>query len=90
MGEGVSTTGIRAQLLGSLTRLRAEITQAEQSQPPGEPHAQALIDLAQWLPRVTRAGENPQTPEAQLQAYLVEIEQALSELEQMALTDAAV
>jgi hypothetical protein len=83
------SAGIRAQLLKALVRLRAEITQAEQNQPPGEPHAQALIDLAQWLPRVARAGDNPQTPQAQLHAYFLEVEQAMRELEQMALTNAA-
>jgi hypothetical protein len=38
---------------------------------------------------VARAGDNPQTPQAQLHAYFLEVEQAMRELEQMALTNAA-
>jgi hypothetical protein len=71
---------MRAQLFEALTTLQAGITQAEQNQPPSEPHAQALIELAQWVPRVVRTCENPETPEPQLNTYLLEVNQALAEL----------
>jgi hypothetical protein len=81
--------GTRAHLFEALTRLQAEIAQAEQTQPPGEPHAQALMELAQWLSRVARACENPDTPEPELKHYLAEVNQALGELREM-MTEAAV
>jgi hypothetical protein len=81
--------GTRAQLFEALTKLQAEIAQAEQNQPPGEPHAQALMELAQWLSRVARACENPDTPEPELKHYLAEVNQALGELREM-MTEAAV
>jgi hypothetical protein len=80
--------GTRAPLFEALTTLQAEIAQAEQTQPPGEPHAQALMELAQWVPRVARACENPDTPEDQLTTYLTEVHQALGELREM-MTEAA-
>jgi hypothetical protein len=66
-----------------LSMLQAESAQAEQTQPPGEPHAQALMELAQWVPRVGRACENPDTPEPELKNYLAEVNQALGELREM-------
>jgi hypothetical protein len=80
--------GTRAHLFEALTMLQAEIAQAEQTQPPGEPHAQALMELAQWVPRVVRACENPETPEPQLNTHLLEVNQALAELRAM-MTEAA-
>jgi hypothetical protein len=80
--------GTRAQLFEALTTLQAEIAQAEQTQPPGEPHAQALMELAQWVSRIGRACENPETPEPQLNTYLLEVNQALAELRAM-MTEAA-
>jgi len=62
--------------------------QAEQTQPPGEPHAQALMELAQWVPRVGRACEHPDTQEPELKNYLAEVNQALDELREM-MTEAA-
>jgi hypothetical protein len=78
--DGAEPQGMRAQLFEALTTLQAGITQAEQNQPPSEPHAQALIELTQWVPRVVRACENPETPEPQLNTYLLEVNQALAEL----------
>jgi hypothetical protein len=81
--------GTRAQLFEALTALQAEIALAEQTQPPGEPHAQALIELAQWVPRVARACEHPDTPADQLKAYLLEVNQALGELREIVMAQAA-
>jgi hypothetical protein len=69
--------------------LQAVIAEAEETQPPGEPYGQTLIELAQWLPRVARACEHPDTPEDQLKIYLLEVNQALDELRKMAMTEAA-
>jgi hypothetical protein len=80
--------GTRAHLFEALTTLQAEIAQAEQTQPPGEPYAQALMELAQWVPRVGRAGEHPDTQEPELKNYLAEVNQALDELREM-MTEAA-
>ena len=80
--------GTRAQLFEALTTLQAEIAQAEQTQPPGEPHAQALMELAQWVSRVGRACENRDTPEPELRNYVAEVNQALDELREM-MTEAA-
>ncbi|MDH3598125.1 MAG: ATP-binding protein [Candidatus Tectomicrobia bacterium] len=80
--------GTRTHLFEALTMLQAEIAQAEQTQPPGEPYAQALMELAQWVPRVGRACEHPDTPEDQLNGYLLEVNQALAELRAM-MTEAA-
>jgi hypothetical protein len=80
--------GTRAHLFEALTTLQAEIVQAEQTQPPGEPHAQALMELAQWVPRVARACEHPDTQEPELKNYLAEVNQALDELREM-MTEAA-
>jgi hypothetical protein len=83
------TQGTRAQLCEALTRLQAEITQAQQTPPPGEASAQTLIDLAQWIPRVARACEYPDTPEDQLRHYLAEVHQSLDDLQQMTLAEAS-
>jgi hypothetical protein len=80
--------GTRAQLFEALTTLQAEIAQAEQTQPPGEPHAQALMELAQWVSRVGRACENRDTPEPELRNYVAEVNQTLDELREM-MTEAA-
>jgi hypothetical protein len=69
--------------------LQAVIAEAEETQPPGEPYAQTLIELVQWLPRVARACEHPDTPEDQLKTYLLEVNQSLDQLQTMALTEAA-
>ena len=81
--------GTRAQLFEALTTLQAEIAQAEQTQPPGEPHAQALMELAQWVPRVARACEHPDTPADQLKTYLLEINQALGDVQKIVMAQAA-
>ena len=81
--------GTRAQLFEALTTLQAEIAQAEQTQSPGEPHAQALMELAQWVPRVGRACENPDTPEAELNRLLSEATDALAELRKITLSEVA-
>jgi hypothetical protein len=47
------------------------------------------MELAQWLSRVARACENPDTPEPELKHYLAEVNQALGELREM-MTEAAV
>jgi hypothetical protein len=65
------------------------LAQAEENQPPGEPYAQTLIELAQWLPRVARTCEHPDTPEEQLKTYLLEVNQSLDQLQKMAVTEAA-
>jgi hypothetical protein len=75
--------GTRAHLFEALTTLQAEIAQAEQTQPPGEPHAQALMELAQWVSRIGRACENRDTPEPELRNYVAEVNQALDELREM-------
>ena len=80
--------GTRAQLFEALTTLQAEIAQAEQTQPPGEPHAQALMELAQWVSRVGRACENRDTPEPELRNYVAEVNQTLDGLREM-MTEAA-
>jgi hypothetical protein len=41
------------------------------------------MELAQWVPRVGRACENPDTPEPELKNYLAEVNQALGELREM-------
>jgi hypothetical protein len=46
------------------------------------------MELAQWVPRVDKACENPDTPEDQLTTYLTEVHQALGELRGM-MTEAA-
>jgi len=69
--------------------LQAVIAQAEANQPPSDPCAQTLIELAQWLPRVARACEHPDTPEEQLKTYLLEVNQSLDQLQKMAMTEAA-
>jgi hypothetical protein len=46
------------------------------------------MELAQWVPRVGRACEHPDTPEDQLTTYLTEVNQALGELRAM-MTEAA-
>jgi hypothetical protein len=81
--------GTRAHLFEALTTLQAVLAQAEENQPPGEPYAQTLIELAQWLPRVARACEHPDTPEEQLKTYLLEVNQSLDQLQKMAVTEAA-
>ena len=81
--------GTRAQLFEALSMLQAVIAEAEATQPPGEPYAQAIIDLAEWMPRVSRACEYPETPQDQLQSYLVEVNNALDELQNLVLTTAA-
>ena len=78
-----ATQEARAHLFQALTRLQAEIAEAEQTQPPGEPYAQTLINLAQWTPRVARACERPDTPEDQLRHYLAEVQQSLDDLQRM-------
>jgi hypothetical protein len=83
VGDRVEPQGTRAHLFEALSMLQAESAQAEQTQPPGEPHAQALMELAQWVPRVGRACENPDTPEPELKNYLAEVNQALGELREM-------
>jgi hypothetical protein len=80
--------GTRAHLFEALSMLQAEIAQAEQTQPPGEPHAQALMELAQWVSRVGRACEHRDTQEPELKNYLAEVNQALDELREM-MTEAA-
>ena len=81
--------GTRAQLFEALSMLQAVIAEAEATQPPGEPYAQAIIDLAEWMPRVSRACENPETPQDQLQTYLVEVNDSLEQLQDLVLTTAA-
>lgn len=83
-----SSHGTRAQLFEALSMLQAVIAEAEETQPPGEPYAQRLIELAEWLPRVARACENPETPEDQLQSYLIEVKQSLDHLQEMELVEA--
>ena len=73
----------------ALELLQAVISEAEATQPPGEPYAQAIIDLAEWMPRVSRACENPETPQDQLQSYLVEVNDSLEQLQELVLTTAA-
>jgi len=81
--------GTRSQLFEALTTLQAEIAQAEQTQPPGEPHAQAIMELAQWVPRVGRACEHPDTPEAELKQLLSEATDALTGLREITLSEVA-
>jgi hypothetical protein len=81
--------GTRAHLFEALTTLQAEIAQAEQTQPPGEPHAQALMELAQWVPRVGRACEHPDTPEAELKQLLSEATDALAGLREITMSEVA-
>ena len=83
------TSGLRAKLYEAIASLQVELAQAEQSQPPGESHAQALIDLAQWVPRVARDCENPNTPEAQLQCHLVEVTESIQNLRELTMDTAA-
>lgn len=83
------TNPTRAQLFDAISMLQVVIAQAEETQPPGEPYAQTLIELAEWIPRVSRACENPETPEDQLQTYLLEVNQSLDQLQELALTAAA-
>jgi hypothetical protein len=83
------TPGTRARLFEGLSMLQAVIAEAEETQPPGEPYAHTLIELAQWLPRVARACEHPDTPEDQLKTYLLEVNQSLDQLRKMGVTEAA-
>jgi hypothetical protein len=85
----VEPQGTRAHLFEALTTLQAEIAQAEQTQPPGEPHAQALMELAQWVPRVGRACEHPDTPEAELKQLLSEATDALAGLREITMSEVA-
>jgi hypothetical protein len=80
---------IRAHLFEALTTLQAEITQAEQTQPPGEPHAQALMELAEWSARVARDYDNPNTPEEQLQSHLTEVTESIQNLQELTEMDSA-
>jgi hypothetical protein len=83
------TPGTRARLFEGLSMLQAVIAESEETQPPGEPYAHTLIELAQWLPRVARACEHPDTPEDQLKTYLLEVNQSLDQLRKMGVTEAA-
>ena len=83
------THGTRAQLFEALGMLQAVLSQAQTNQPPGDPHAQTLLDLAQWQPKVSRACEHPETPEDQLQTYLTEVHESLDQLQHLATVDIA-
>ena len=87
--SATSQPELRAQLVEALHILQAEIEQAEPTREPGASQEQALIDLAQWVPRVMRACEHPETPASQLENYLLEVHEARDELRQL-LTRAAV
>ena len=77
------TSGLRTKLYEAITTLQAELAQAEQTQQPGEPHAQELMDLGQWVPRVARDCENPNTPETQLQAHLADVTESIQNLKEL-------
>lgn len=76
-------TTIRAMLQFDLNKLQGELAKAEQSQPAGEPHAQELMDLAQWVSRVARDCENPNTPKTQLQAHLADVTESIQNLQEL-------
>ena len=81
--------GTRAQLHDVLTTLTAELREAEQAQPPDEPHHPVVVGLANWLPQVGQACENPETAEAELDQLLSEATDALEGLREIALSAAA-
>ena len=72
-----------------LTTLTAELREAEQAQEPGEPHHPVVVGLANWLPQVGQACENPETDEAELNQLLSEATDALEGLREIALSAAA-
>lgn len=65
------------------------MTQAEQVQESGEPHHLVIVGLANWLPQVGQACENPDTDDAELDQLLSEATDALAGLREITLSEVA-